>query len=104
MSQLSYKRQSKFVNFLVTVFQMFCKVLVFIIGLVAITALPWDPVETPGYPLFTLKSNEVEQFVVGGSVASSGQFPYQAALRTPAGLFFCGAVIISNVSDYSLGL
>lgn len=59
---------------------------------------PLDPVDLPGYPLFTLQNKELDPFIVGGSVATAGQFPYQAALRTPAGLFFCGAVIISNVS------
>jgi hypothetical protein len=76
-----------------------------LVALVALSgALPWDPVNQPGYPLYALKEN-VESLVVGGSVASSGQFPYQAALRTPAGLFFCGAVIISNVScDFRLSV
>lgn len=75
--------------------------IVFVLALaliVAVNAFPWDPVQTPGYPLYGLKkSTEVDPFVVGGMTASAGQFPYQAALRTPAGLFFCGGVIISNV-------
>jgi hypothetical protein len=68
-------------------------------ALIAVSCSPFDPVDLPGYPLYGLKNVEVDPFVVGGSVATSGQFPYQAALRTPAGLFFCGGVIISNVSD-----
>jgi hypothetical protein len=77
---------------------MIRKVLLVVLGLIAVSALPYDPVDTPGYPLYGLKTKEIDPFVVGGSVASATQFPYQAALRTPAGLFFCGGVIISNVS------
>lgn len=76
---------------------MIREIFFFILGLVVVSALPWDPVNIPGYPLYGLKTQEIEQFVVGGSTASLGQFPYQAALRTPAGMFFCGGVIISNV-------
>lgn len=79
---------------------MFREVLLVILGLVVVSALPWDPVDTPGYPLYGLKTKEVEPFVVGGSAARLGQFPYQAALRTPVGMFFCGGVIISNVSQF----
>lgn len=39
---------------------------------------------------------EINARVVGGSAAALGQFPWLAALRTPAGMFFCGGVIISN--------
>lgn len=77
---------------------MFRESFLLVLGLVAVSCLPWDPVDSPGYPLYSLKTNEVDQFVVGGSAARSGQFPYQAALRTPVGMFFCGGVIISNVS------
>lgn len=77
---------------------MFRRVIALVVAFVALSnALPWDPVNQPGYPLYKLQE-DVESSVVGGSVASSGQFPYQAALRTPVGMFFCGAVIISNVS------
>lgn len=73
--------------------KMFREVIVLVLGLiVAIAAVPLDFAENG------LKTKEVESFVVGGSAASLGQFPYQAALRTPAGLFFCGGAIISNVS------
>lgn len=78
---------------------MFRESLLLILGLVAVSCVPYDPVDLPGYPLYGLKKTEVDPFVVGGSAASSGQFPYQAALRTPAGMFFCGGVIISNVSN-----
>lgn len=70
-----------------------------VLGLIAVNCSPFDPVDQPGYPLYGLKKVEVDPFVVGGSVATTGQFPYQAALRTPAGMFFCGGVIISNVSS-----
>lgn len=70
-----------------------------VLALVAVSASPLDPVDLPGYPLYGLKTQDVEQFIVGGSTATAGQFPYQAALRTPAGMFFCGGVIVSNVSD-----
>lgn len=75
---------------------MLREIFIITLGLVVASALPWDPVETPGYPLYGLNTREIDSFVVGGSAARAGQFPYQAALRTPAGLFFCGAVIISN--------
>lgn len=77
---------------------MFREVFVVVLGLIVVSALPWDPVDTPGYPIYGLITKEIDPFVVGGSVARSGQFPYQAALRTSAGMFFCGASIISNVS------
>lgn len=77
---------------------MFHETFFFVLGLAVVCALPWNPVvEAPGYPLYGLKEQEVEQFIVGGSTAFGGQFPYQAALRTPAGMFFCGGVIVSNV-------
>jgi hypothetical protein len=74
--------------------------LVVILGLFAVSALPWNSVEKTSIlnSLYGLERPEINPFVVGGSVATSTQFPYQAALRTPAGLFFCGGVIISNVS------
>ena len=78
---------------------MFRESLLLVLVLVAVSCVPFNPVDLPGHPLYGLKTAEVDTFVVGGSTASSGQFPYQAALRTPAGLFFCGGVIISNVSN-----
>ena len=78
---------------------MIREVFFLVLGFLAVNGLPLDPVETPGYPLYGLKNAELDPFVVGGSVASVGQFPYQAALRTPVGMFFCGGVIVSNVSQ-----
>ncbi|XP_055692145.1 trypsin alpha-3-like [Lutzomyia longipalpis] len=35
-------------------------------------------------------------FVVGGSTASVGQFPYQASLRSSANAHFCGGILANN--------
>ncbi|XP_059608386.1 trypsin alpha-3-like [Phlebotomus argentipes] len=37
-----------------------------------------------------------DNFVVGGSTASPGQFPYQVSLRTSANAHFCGGILANN--------
>lgn len=99
LSPLPFPLKTKVSRAWPSVAKMLREVLILVLGLLAVNAMPWDPVDLPGYPLYGLKEAEIDPFIVGGSLATTGQFPYQAALRTPAGLFFCGGVIISNVSS-----
>ncbi|CRL04355.1 CLUMA_CG017448, isoform A [Clunio marinus] len=70
---------------------------VFVLLLLAafVSLVPLNSEDHSKYPR-PLTELEKDKFIVGGSTAILGQFPYQVALRTAAGTFFCGGVIISN--------
>lgn len=62
------------------------------------TALPAPPAEDPIFEPKEIKFDGSADWsrVVGGSSASSGQFPYIASLRR-SNSHFCGAAIVSSV-------
>ncbi|XP_055692168.1 trypsin alpha-3-like [Lutzomyia longipalpis] len=39
---------------------------------------------------------EVDSFIIGGSTASPGQFPYIASIRSAANAHFCGGILANN--------
>ncbi|XP_055551796.1 chymotrypsin-2-like [Wyeomyia smithii] len=65
-------------------------------GLLLVTCAALASAATLNHGLRKPVSNDRSGRIAGGQVATANQFPYQAALLTPARFYFCGATILNQ--------